>query len=192
MSTAANSLASGSMPQRFTALSRILHWLTAILVFSALFIGFVMVNSISDYATLLTVHKTVGAVVLTVVVIRIVNRVTHRAPALPGTVGRVERVLVFGSELALYLLLLAQPLVGWAMVSAAGTSVSFFGALHLPRIAPVNLALFSVLRETHSALAYLLVAVIAAHISAVLLHTITLRDRMLSRMTFHRFRRGKG
>jgi cytochrome b561 len=33
-----------------------------------------------------------------------------------------------------------------------------------------------------------LVAVIAAHVSAVLLHTLTLRDRMLSRMAFSRHR----
>lgn len=37
---------------------------------------------------------------------------------------------------------------------------------------------------THSVLAYLLAIVIAAHISAVLLHTILLRDGILSRMTF--------
>jgi cytochrome b561 len=35
-------------------------------------------------------------------------------------------------------------------------------------------------------LAYLLVAVVAAHVSAVLLHTLTLRDGMLSRMAFGR------
>ena len=81
-------------------------------------------------------------------------------------------------------LLVAQPLVGWAMVSASGTPVTVFGTLHLPGFAPVNLAVFSVLRETHSVLAYLLVAVILAHVSAVLVHTITLRDGMLSRMTF--------
>ena len=40
------------------------------------------------------------------------------------------------------------------------------------------------MRETHSVLAYLLVAVILAHVSAVLLHTITLGDGMLSCMTF--------
>jgi cytochrome b561 len=176
-------------PQQFTALSRILHWLTAILVFSMLFIGFVMVNSLSDYATLLVIHKTVGAVLLTVVVIRIINRVTHRAPTLPSTVGRVERLVVAGSEVTLYALLLAQPLVGWAMVSAAGTPVRVFGSLRLPSIAPVNLQLFSVLRETHSVLAYLLVAVIAAHISGVLLHSIGLGDGMLRRMTFQRMAR---
>jgi cytochrome b561 len=56
--------------------------------------------------------------------------------------------------------------------------------VRLPGIAPFNADLYFVLRQTHSVLAYLLVAVIAAHVSAVLLHTLTLRDRMLSRMTF--------
>lgn len=178
------SATAASTPAQFTVVSRILHWLTAILVFSGLLIGFFMVNSVADYETLLMIHKSIGVVVLVVMVIRVGNRIRHRPPALPGTVGRVERLIVVGSEMAMYALLLAQPLVGWAMVSAAGRPVIVFGSVHLPGIAPVNLTVFSALRETHSVLAYLLVAVIAAHVSAVLLHTITLRDGMLRRMTF--------
>jgi cytochrome b561 len=165
-----------------------LHWLTAVLVFSTLFIGFVMVNSIGSYASLRGIHMTLGALVLAIVVLRVANRFTHRAPKLPHTVGRLEHKLVVGSELTLYALMLAQPLVGWAMVSATGRPPVIFGSLRLPRIAPFNADLFFVLRQTHSVLAYALVAVIAAHVSAVLLHTLTLRDGMLSRMTFSRRR----
>jgi len=171
-------------PPRFTTASRILHWLTAILIFSALFIGFVMVNSTGDYATLLAVHKVLGVLILLVVVVRIVNRLTHRAPSLPASVSRLERLAIAGSELALYGLLLAQPLIGWAMVSASGTPIVLFGSLHLPAIAPVNLTVFGVLRDAHSVLAYLLVVLIAAHIAAVLMHAIALGDGMLRRMTF--------
>jgi cytochrome b561 len=174
--------------RQFTTVSRILHWLTAILVFSTLLIGFTMVSTVTAYSTLLEIHKTIGVVILAVVIIRVVNRLTHRPPPLPSTVGRFEHVLVVTSEMALYALLLAQPLVGWAMLSAAGRPIVVFGSLRIPRIAPVNLDLFSVLRETHSVLAFLLVAAVAAHVSAVLLHSITLRDRMLARMTFHLFR----
>ncbi len=169
---------------RYTVRTRILHWLTAILIFTALFVGFVMVNSISSYGALIGVHMTLGVAILVIVIVRAVNRCTHRAPKLPETVGRMEHKLVVGSELTLYALMLAQPLVGWAMVSATGRPVVIFGSLRLPRIAPFDADLYFVLRQTHSVLAYLLVAVIAAHISAVLLHTLTLRDRMLARMTF--------
>jgi cytochrome b561 len=171
-------------PARYPLRTRILHWLTAVLVFSMLLIGFAMVNSIGSYASLRAVHMTLGIVVLGIVVLRGANRLTHRVPKLPDTVGWVEHKLVVGSELALYALLLVQPLVGWAMVSATGKPVDVFGSLHLPRIAPFDANLYFVLRQTHSLLAYALVVIIAAHVSAVLLHTLTLRDGMLSRMTF--------
>jgi cytochrome b561 len=173
--------------KQFTVLSRLLHWLTAVLVFAALFVGFVMVNSVASYAQLIVVHKTLGALVLLVMVARVINRATHHPPAWPPTIGSLEGRLVGLSEKLMYALLLLQPLVGWAMLSAAGGPVVVFGSVHLPRIAPFDAQVYWVLRQSHSVIAYTLVAVIAAHISAVLLHTLTLRDRMIERMTF-RFR----
>ena len=126
---------------------------------------------------------TLGAAILAlIVVVRVANRFTHRVPPLPRTFGRIERRLVVGSELTLYALLLAQPLVGWAMLSAAGKSPVLFGTIRLPRIAAFDADLYFVLRQTHSVLAYLIVAAVAAHVCAVLLHTVTLRDGTLSRM----------
>jgi cytochrome b561 len=60
--------------------------------------------------------------------------------------------------------------------------------VQLPRIAPFDANLFFTLRQAHSVLAYTLVVVIAAHVSAVLLHAVTLRDGMLSRMALSRNR----
>jgi cytochrome b561 len=171
-------------PKKFTRLSRILHWLTAALVFATLFIGFVMVNSVSRYAGLVTLHKTLGALILLVMLVRVINRLTHHPPAWPTTIGALEGKLVVLSERSMYAMLLIQPLVGWAMLSAAGEAVVVFGSLRLPRIAPFDAQLFWILRQAHSVVAYLLLAAIAAHISAVLLHTVALRDRLIERMTF--------
>lgn len=52
--------------------------------------------------------------------------------------------------------------------------------------------LFWVLRQAHSIVAYALMAVIAAHISAIVLHTVTLHDRMIDRMTFRLARARSG
>jgi cytochrome b561 len=172
---------------QFTVLSRVLHWLTAVLVFAALFVGFVMVNSLAPYAQLIVIHKTLGALVLLVMVARVINRARHHPPAWPPTIGSLEGRLVGLSEKLLYALLLLQPLIGWAMLSAAGGPVVVFGIVALPRIAPFDAQVYWILRQAHSVIAYTLVAVIAAHISAVLLHTLTLRDRLIERMTF-RFR----
>jgi cytochrome b561 len=173
---------------RYTVLTRVLHWLTALLVFTTLVIGFVMVTSTDDYARLLIIHKTLGITILLLALVRIVNRLTHRSPALPDSVGPVERTVAVASELTMYVLLVVQPLVGWAMVSASGSPIVVLGSVRIPPIAPFSPELYVLLRQTHSLIAYALVAAVAAHISAILLHTLTLRDGMLSRMAF-RFRR---
>ncbi len=72
---------------------------------------------------------TLGVLILSIVVVRVANRLTHRAPELPDTVGWAERKLIVGSELTMYALMLAQPLVGWAMVSATGKQVVVFESL---------------------------------------------------------------
>lgn len=171
---------------RYSAGTRVLHWLAAVLVFTTIIVGFTLANSLGSYAVLLGVHKALGATVFVVFVVRVVNRLTHRAPALPAGVGGVERLAIAGSELGMYVLLLAQPLIGWSMLSASGVPVTLFGSVTLPAIAPVDAATYGLLRNAHSVVAYVLVLMIAAHVSAVLLHTLTLRDGMLRRMTFGR------
>lgn len=168
---------------RFHVSARVFHWLTAVLVFAALIVGFALANALADYATLLMMHKIIGALIFIVVIARVINRLRHHPPAWPATVGPWERRAVVVSERLMYVTLLAQPVVGWAMLAAAGVPV-VIGPLRLPAIVPVDASLYAVLRNGHSVLAYLLVVVIAAHVSAVLLHTLTLRDGMLKRMTF--------
>jgi len=167
---------------RFPVRTRVLHWLTAVAVFAALLIGFTMTNAIGSHGALVAVHMTLGISILAIVIVRAANRFTHKPPKWPATVGPLEGKLIAGSELAMYAMLLAQPLVGWAMVSASGTPVRVFG-LQLPGLVPFDADLYGILRQAHSVVAYLLVAAIAAHVSAILLHTLTLRDGMLRRMT---------
>jgi cytochrome b561 len=167
---------------RFPIRTRVLHWLTAVAVFAALLIGFTMTNEIGSHGALVAVHMTLGISILVIVIVRAANRFTHKPPKWPDTVGPLEGKLVAGSELAMYAMLLAQPLVGWAMVSASGMPVRAFG-VQLPGLVPFDANLYGILRQTHSVVAYLLVAAIAAHVSAILLHTLTLRDGMLRRMT---------
>ncbi|MDR3661804.1 MAG: cytochrome b/b6 domain-containing protein [Mycobacterium sp.] len=174
------------MTGRFPIRTRVLHWLTALAIFAALLIGFTMTNVIGSHGALVGVHMTLGITILVIVIARAANRFTHKPPKWPDTVGHWEGKLIAGSELSMYAMMLAQPLVGWAMVSASGTPVRVFGGILLPPIAPFDADLYGILRQTHSVVAYLLVAAVAAHVSAILLHTLTLRDHMLSRMTFGR------
>jgi len=72
---------------RYPVRTRFLHWLSAVLIFAGLFVGFVMVNSIGSYRTLVGLHMTLGVTILTIAVVRIANRSTQRAVTLPDTVA---------------------------------------------------------------------------------------------------------
>jgi cytochrome b561 len=167
---------------KFNGPMRLLHWLMAAMVLTMLFIGIAMVASIGDYNILLSIHRPLGIAILILVVIRLVTRLSSTLPALPPTMSPQERLAAQASEILLYTLLFVQPLVGWAMLSAARYPIVLFGSVHLFPILPHNVMVYAVLRQTHTILAYLFFLAFIAHFGAVLFHTLIVRDGLLSRM----------
>jgi cytochrome b561 len=169
-------------PARFALPSRFLHWLMAPMVIVQLLIGVTMIASLSYYPLLLAIHRPLGVLILGFAVVRLANRLAHRLPPFPATMGRAERRIASWSEYLLYALLLVQPLVGWAMLSAARFPIVLVGPIRLPGIAPHDIDVYAVLRQAHTVFAFLLFATFTAHVCAVLFHTLVLRDRLLDRM----------
>jgi cytochrome b561 len=174
------------VPTRFTVVARTFHWTMAVMVIAILFIGVFMVTSIADFRFLVAIHEPLGIAILVFVLARIWWRLTHVPPPFPPGMSRVDRLAAKYSERLLYALLVVQPLIGWAMVSASGQPLVHFGSLYLPDIAPQNVTVFADLLRAHIVAAYLLYLVFAAHLAGVLLHTIVFRDRVLDRMAFWR------
>jgi len=168
--------------QQFNGLMRLLHWLMAAMVLTMLFIGIGMVASLGDYHLLLSIHRPLGIAILILVVIRLVTRLSSTLPPFPATMSPQERLAAHASEVLLYTLLFVQPLVGWAMLSAARYPIVLFGPVHLFPILPHNVMMYSVLRQTHTVVAYLFFLAFLAHFGAVLFHTLIVRDGLLSRM----------
>jgi cytochrome b561 len=176
----------------FTPFSRILHWTMAALILTMLFIGIGMVASLPHYHTLISIHRPLGILVLVLVAIRLVNRLLNPPPTLPEGMPAWQRFVAGGSHVLLYALMFALPLVGWAMLSAAGYPIVLYGPLQLPPIAPQNPELFTTLRTTHTVLALLLFATFLAHLAAALTHALIYRDDVFPSMTFWRLRRAEG
>lgn len=171
---------------RFTLPSRVLHWLMAPMVIAQLLIGVIMIAALSYYPLLLAIHRPLGLLILAFALARLANRLRHRPPAFLATMSATERRIATWSEYLLYGLLLVQPLTGWAMLSAARFPVTLLGPVTLPGIAPRDVDVFAVLRECHGAFALLLFLAFTAHMTAVLFHTLVLRDRLLDRMALWR------
>lgn len=169
-------------PTQFAPLVRILHWLMAAALIAMLFIGVSMVARTGPYHVLLSIHRPLGILILILAVIRLITRVLTPTPELPQGMSQSERSIVKLSEILLYALFIALPLVGWAMLSAGQFPIVMFGTFHLPPILPSNPEVYAVLRKTHTVLAFALFLAFLAHLGAVLFHTLVLRDGLLSRM----------
>lgn len=174
---------------QFAYQSRILHWLMAAMLLTMLFIGVTMVASLGDYRKLVAIHRPLGIMILILAIIRLINRRFTTLPPFPPTMAQWERRVASASERLLYILMIALPLVGWGMLSAGHYPIVMFGPVHLPPILPPNPLLYAVLRKTHTILAFLLFATFLAHLSAILFHTLIVRDRILHRMALWSLRR---
>src|SRR5690606_38048423 len=87
---------------------------------------------------------TVFALVWLRLLARVVGRVPPIVPPPPGWQLHVAHAV----ELAIYVFMIAMPLMGWAILSAEGERVSFFG-LGLPPLIRENEQLASQLEELH-------------------------------------------
>ena len=168
--------------RHFNALARGLHWLMAAMILSMLFIGAGMMNSVTHRTALIDLHRPLGMAILVLVVIRLVNRLRNAPPPLPASVPPLQALAAKASHVVLYALMLALPLLGWALLSAGGYPVVVFKGVNLPAILPASPELYAWLRDAHGWLARLLFLVVIAHLSAALLHGLVYRDGVFSSM----------
>ena len=169
----------------YTAIARLLHWLTALLVLGMLGVGLWMVGLPIGLTKLYVYawHKWIGLTILVLTVLRLLWRTYRPSPTLPGTVAAWERRLAPWAHGALLVLLLAMPVSGWLMSSAGGVSVRWFGLIDLPDLVPREALTFEMLRTLHHWLAWMLIAVLALHVAAVAYHDLFRRDGVFRRMS---------
>ena len=166
----------------FTLFARVLHWIMAVMILAMLFIGVGMVASLSDYHWLVSIHRPLGVAILALTAVRLINRLIKPGPPLPPDMPAALRFVAHASHIALYGLMFATPLVGWAMLSAAGYPIVLFGARTLPSILTPDVALYAQLRLAHTLLAYALFATFLAHLGAALAHALIFRDGVFGAM----------
>jgi cytochrome b561 len=168
---------------RFTGPQRLLHWLMAVCILSMLFIGVGMVSTVTPkYLTLVQIHKPLGIAILVLAIIRLGFRLVYGSPPLPADLPEPIRLAANMSSYILYTLMLAMPLIGWGMLSAAGYPVVLFGSLHLPAILPLNPALHTLLWRAHYLLAFAFFAFVLMHIGAILFHKLIRNDGIFETM----------
>src|ERR1700722_20788871 len=116
--------------KRFAAPQRLLHWLMAICILSMVLMVVVMVSTAPPkYLTLVQIHKPLGIAILVLALIRLALRIFYGAPALPPDLPEPIKLAAELSQYIFYALMIAMPLIGWGMLSAASYPVVLFGSV---------------------------------------------------------------
>jgi len=171
--------------QGYSPVARSFHWLTAALVLTSIPIGLTMVNvpnlgSTGD--TLFHLHRSIGALVLLITVMRLIYRLGHPAPPLPADMPALQQSAARATHWALYALLIVQPIMGWIATSAYRAPVLFFWMFELPPIWKEDRPFSEAMFRVHMSVGIVIAALICVHIAAALYHHFIVKDRVLMSM----------
>ena len=125
-------------------------------------------------------HAGLGIIVLILMLVRIVWRRSHPAPALPEGLPRWQQIASKATHHGLYLLVIAQPVIGLMLVSTSKFNLKAFGVFGL-QIAP-NEMIHEIGETLHGVNAWIITALIALHVLAALYHHFVRKDNVLKRM----------
>ncbi|NGZ88214.1 cytochrome b [Duganella aceris] len=170
---------------RYTKTAMLLHWLTALLIIAAFFLGLTMVSIPGFSPTKLKYfswHKWLGVTVLLVAVLRVLWRKANRPPPPLASIPAWQHTVAEGMHYLLYFLIFAVPISGYFYTYAAGVPVVYLGLWQMPAVIAPDPELKATLKTVHYILTMTMAAAVVAHALAALKHHFIDRDITLKRM----------
>jgi len=168
----------------YSLTARTLHWITATLVLINLPLGLTIANigdgPLKDW--LYNQHRSIGALVIPVILLRFLYRLTHRPEPLPADVPPIQQLAAHATHWLLYGLLIVQPFLGWIGTSAFPAPIVVFGLFQLPPLWWEDRAFSDLILTVHAFVALAIACLVAMHIGAALYHHFVRKDAVLARM----------
>lgn len=173
----------GDPEREYGALAKLLHWGIVALLAAQYAVGWIMphISANTPNESWVSWHLSIGAAILCVIILRLLWRLSRPVPLL-ATEPRWQNRLAHATHLVLYLLVILNPLLGWAAASYRGWGVFLFGIIPLPALAARGTPWAHTAGDVHIVLTYVLLGAVALHIGGALYHHFLLRDRVLLRM----------
>jgi cytochrome b561 len=168
----------------YTLTAKSLHWLIVALLIVQFTAAWTMphIGRDTPVTTLISLHFTMGIVILVVAIVRLVWRVTHGEPKPQDGVPPWQVASARIVHWLLYALLFVLPFLGWVNASVRGMPIVMFG-LQLPQLVATRAPAWRWTGDVHTLLAnYLLLTLVGLHVTAGLYHYFIRRDRVLQRM----------
>jgi cytochrome b561 len=174
----------GTRTDHYPATSKLLHWSVAVcvIVTAPVAIAMTRIEAGPTQDALYNFHKSLGVLILVLMVLRLVNRLAVGALAAEADIEPWQKVVSSIVHGALYVLLLAMPVVGYVANSAFGATTPVFGLFELPAVVDKNEELAEKLFALHRWVGWLVVVLALTHVGAALYHHFIRRDAVLKRM----------
>lgn len=176
---------------RYDRVHVILHWVIAVIILCMISLGLFMVElpkqselppgeeSVRAFYFLL--HKSLGITAAMLILVRVVWRLTHKAPPLPDTISKWQQRAAGFVHGLIYVVMVAMPISGYLQSMFSKYDTKFWGMV-LPRLAEADNVMREKFSDVHEFLAFTLVALIVLHLAAVIKHHLEgtkITDRML-------------
>lgn len=170
---------------RYTLTAIALHWIVAGIVLFQIGYGWYLdgvPRGTLERAIVVNLHKSIGVTAGLLVCVLLWWRTGHPAPAFPGSMPKWEARLAKWGHAGLYACMVLVPLSGYLASNFSRYGVKYFGLVTLAPWGADNKSLYALLNGAHVVTSYVFVALIAAHVLAVLKHALVDRDATLQRM----------
>ena len=165
----------------YSRVARMLHWAMGLLIVLNLLGG--LFHEALDADFIMPLHKATGILLLALAVIRILWRLTHRAPPLPENMSGLEKLASHITHFTLYAMMVIIPLSGWIMSSASRWPISFYGLFDVAKFAvSKDDIIVGISHEAHELLGFAMIGLLVLHIAAALRHHFVLKDGIMRRM----------
>jgi cytochrome b561 len=160
---------------RYGRVSRVLHWTIALLFLALIPMGIfasIIPEGTAYRVEYYVVHKTIGVIVLALVLVRLIWNQKSKRPALDASLTSKERKLAHGAHIALYVMMIMIPITGFIMTSFHGAPTFFFAWELEPLwgFSKTGTIVWGMLHKY--LLPYLLYIVLGAHILGALKHQL--------------------
>lgn len=165
--------------------SKALHWGMAVLLFGLFGIGLYMTD-LGYYDSLYHIlpwwHKSVGLLVIILLVLRVIWRLSNTRPLPLASHKLWERKIASKVHILLYLLILLIASSGYLISTSEGKGIEFFGWFEVPALLTLSTDTADLVGAAHFYLAWGLIVLATAHAGAAIKHHVIDRDSTLIKM----------
>ncbi|MET3108628.1 cytochrome b561 [Oxalobacteraceae bacterium GrIS 2.11] len=170
--------------ERYGSLSIALHWLM-LLVMAAVFASIELHDSYPKgsemRSNLMAWHFELGLTIFVLVCVRLVLKFMAPEPEIKPAISRVQYFGAKAMHLALYLVMVVMPILGYVGRCLAGRATYFFG-IELPLFLNANDDLAENIFDIHGLIGNTAYFLIGFHAAAALFHHYFKKDNTLTRM----------